>query len=209
VKGLLIIGGLGPAPRILAGCGAGTDVVVAADSGLSAAVEAGIDPDYVVGDMDSLADPVLLEKFPKVRTRILPADKDETDTEYGLRFLRELGCTDILIAGGGGGRLDHCLALAMLFERKDPPRRWITEKEDVLLIEGIVEFDGRIGETLSVFPLGDGAECMRSTGLKWPLDGLCFPRGYGGISNRITAERVSIGVEKGRLLMVKTYGGGP
>jgi thiamine pyrophosphokinase len=205
VKGLLIIGGLGPSPRILKECGAGADIVMAADSGLESAVQAGIEPDLVVGDMDSISDARLLEGIPEQRKHILPVDKDETDTEYGLRVLRDMGCTEVVIAGGGGGRLDHALGIAMLFERGDPPRRWVTEKEDVRLVEGEMEFGGREGGTVSLFPIGAAAEDMHSEGLKWPLDGLRFARGYAGISNLVTSDRVLIRVGKGKLLMIAMY----
>ncbi len=202
MTGLLIIGGAGPGKEILADCRGVADVVAAADSGLESALRAGITPDYVVGDMDSLSDPRLLDRFPKEKKRILPADKDLTDTEYGLGFLQEMGCTDVVIAGGGGGRFDHALAIAMLFERERPPRRWITEKEDIRLIDGELEFSGRRGDILSLFPVGGTAADMSSEGLRWPLDGLRFERGYGGISNRITGEKVKIRIGKGKLLMV-------
>jgi thiamine pyrophosphokinase len=205
VKGLLVVGGYGPPTRVLAHCGADADIVIAADSGLESAMAAGIDPDLVVGDMDSLSVSALLNRFAAERKRILPADKDETDTEFGFRTLQDMGCTEIVIAGGGGGRIDHMLAIAMLFERDNHPRRWITEKEDILFIEGTMEFIGRIGETLSLFPIGAVADAMHSEGLKWPLDGLKFRRGYGGISNLIVRDKVTIGVGKGKLLMIKAF----
>jgi thiamine pyrophosphokinase len=205
MKGLLVVGGLCPSSRTLARCRADADIAAAADSGIESAIKAGLDPDFVLGDMDSLSDRGLLDGFPAERKRILPTDKDETDTEYGLRVLQEMGCTEVVIAGGGGGRMDHALAIAMLFEREKPPRRWLTEKEDICLVEGEMEFSGRIGGILSLFPIGAVAEDMRSEGLKWPLDGLTFRRGYGGISNLITGNRVRIRVGKGRLLMIKNF----
>jgi thiamine pyrophosphokinase len=205
MKGLLIVGGLGPQAPILRRLRADADIVVAADSGLTSAIEAGFEPDFVVGDMDSLPDKGLLERFTSERKHVLPVDKDETDTEYGVRTLQEMGCTEVVIAGGGGGRFDHALAIALLFERVNPPRRWITEKEDIHLIDGDVEFSGRRGAVLSFFPIGGTAGQLHSEGLKWPLDGLEFRRGYGGISNRITGAVVRIRVGKGKLLMIKTY----
>ncbi len=205
MKGLLIVGGLCPSARTLVRCRADADIIAAADSGIESAIKAGIEPDIVLGDMDSLVDRGLLNGFPAERKRILPTDKDETDTEYGLRLLQEMGCTYVVIAGGGGGRMDHALAIAMLFERENPPGRWITEKEDISLVEGEMELPGRIGGIVSLFPIGAAAEGLHSEGLKWPLDGLAFRRGYGGISNLIIGDKVRIRVGKGRLLMIKNY----
>ncbi len=181
-------------------------LTAAADAGLSLALELGIEPDLVVGDMDSLADRSLLDRFPPDRVLRFPQDKDETDTEIGLRLLRERGCSDVTIAGGGGGRVDHLLAIAALFDRDDPPRRWVTDTADIRLIEGECEVAGWEGSTVSFFPLGSQASGMRSEGLRWPLDGLCFRRGYAGISNRVTASRMRVWVETGKLLMIRTLG---
>ncbi len=206
MKGLLIIGGAGPDKTLFNECRSEADLVAAADRGLETALGLGLEPDFVVGDMDSLRDRSLLERFTAERLFVYPRDKDETDTEIGLRMLRHRGCSDIVIAGGGGGRFDHLFALAMLFERSAPPRRWITAHEDIRLVEESAAFGGWTGCTVSVFPLGEEASLLHSEGLKWPLDGLAFRRGYGGVSNLATGDPVRVRVGRGRLLLVRQLG---
>jgi len=203
MTGLLFVGGRGPDAGSL-GLSPGTpSLVVAADSGLSLALELGFTPDLVVGDMDSLPDRRLLAGFPADRVLEFPRDKDETDTEIGLRILHERGCGEVTIAGGGGGRLDHIFAIAALFERPRPPRRWVTEFEDVRLVEGEAVLEGWEGSTVSFFPLGAGAAALASQGLAWSLDGLAFRRGEASISNRVVSPRARVAVGEGRLLMVR------
>jgi thiamine pyrophosphokinase len=208
VKGLLILGGSAPHRVLLTECRRGADIVVAADSGLEHALALGIEPDLVVGDMDSLADLGLLSRFPPERIMRFAKDKDETDAEIGLRILQEKGCVKVVLAGGGGGRLDHLLALAMMFERDAPPNRWITDKEDVLLVDGDAELELPLGSIVSFFPVGPYAADMFSRGLRWRLDGLTFRRGYGGISNVVTENPVRVGVGRGRLLMIRSLSEG-
>ncbi len=203
MKGLLIIGGAGPEEGLFEECRRSAELIAAADRGLETAFRLGIEPDLVVGDMDSLPDRRLLERLPPERVFVYPTDKDETDTEIGLRMLRHRGCTEITLAGGGGGRLDHLYAIAMLFERSAPPTRWVTDREDVRLVEGSAEFPGWKGSTVSVFPVGEEASQMHSEGLQWPLDGLVFRRGYGGVSNIVTADPLRVRVSRGRLLVVR------
>ncbi|HEY9592929.1 MAG TPA: thiamine diphosphokinase, partial [Spirochaetia bacterium] len=179
-RGLLVIGGDGPSPAALAKCARDSDIVIAADSGFDACRAAGVEPLLVVGDMDSLSDRRLLDALPRDRVMIFPRDKDETDTEIGVRILRERGCAHLTIAGGGGGRLDHLLGVVALFERPEPPSRWLTTSEEILLVEGEAVIDGCAGATISVFPVGAGVSGMRSEGLHWPLDGLTFARGWAG-----------------------------
>lgn len=206
MKGLLFIGGHGPRQELVDEYREDADVVIAADSGLERALELGFSPDLVVGDMDSLTDQSLLGRF-KDRVRRFPSDKDETDTEIGLRFLHEMGCEDVVIAGGGGGRLDHLLGIVMLFERDLPPSRWITDQEDIRLVQGEVILEGWKGATVSLFPLDAEVGMLGSEGLKWELNGLSFRRGFAGISNVVMRDRARVQAGKGRLLMVRSLSG--
>jgi len=164
--------------------------ICAADSGLDTLRNWGVEPDLVVGDMDSLSDPSILGQYRDVQT--FPRDKDDTDTELGIRALRTLGYERVVVAGGGGGRLDHLLALRSLLEREDGPDEWFTAAERVVRIGTATTFKVQTGATVSVFPLGDGASGMKSRGLKWPLDGLSWDRGHFGVSNIATATEIFI-----------------
>jgi thiamine pyrophosphokinase len=207
-RGLLVIGGAAPPAELLRACAREADLVVAADSGLDHARAAGITPDLAVGDMDSLSDPALLGALPPDRVIVFPADKDETDTEIGVRILAERGCGAVTVAGGGGGRVDHLLGVFMLFEREPAPVRWITDRADIRLVEAEASFPTRRGDTVSVFPLGERAADLGSEGLHWPLDGLTLRRGWAGISNRATGDRVRVTVGRGRLAVVHLFEAG-
>jgi len=180
----------------------------AADSGLMAAERWGVRCDLIVGDMDSIDDPRRLDKYPAGTVIRLPTDKDETDTEAALRMLAGRGCTERVLVGGGGGRLDHTLAIVALFERPGAPDRWITALEDVRLLDG--EKAGRTGLRLqvrplslvSVFPIGEGPWIACSTGLHWPLDGLRWKRGDFGVSNFAESGDFAVTAGKGRFLVV-------
>ncbi len=175
---------------------------VAADSGLDLAISYGFSPDLVVGDMDSLADLRTLDEFPADRVCRFDHDKDETDTEIALRMLFEEGFSRVALIGGGGGRLDHLMAIIALFDRDVRPSVWLTDEAFVCSLESEVELRGCAGRRVSFFPVGEGPCRMRSTGLQWALDGLLWRRGDVGVSNRITDDRMRVTMESGRLLMV-------
>jgi thiamine pyrophosphokinase len=179
-------------------------LVAAADSGLEAAEAAGLRPDWVLGDMDSLGDLSRLDAYPRERVLRYPAEKDYTDTELALRLLREKGCGEIWLIGGGGGRLDHLLAVRSLFERDLRPSRWITGAEDVRCVDSPAEFwwDGFPGAPVSVFPLGAGPWKAESAGLKWPLAGLPWDRGFFGLSNAAENGSFRLKAERGRFLVI-------
>lgn len=199
---MLLIGGDGPTKEHIQPFIKEVSYFIAADSGLDLAGEMGIRPDLIVGDMDSLSDKSLLEDYPEDKKLIFPADKDETDTEIGLRILKERGFKRIIMVGGGGGRLDHLLGILVLFERDFYPAVWITAREHIEIIENHAEYLTSNGQMISFFPVGGPVSGLRSTGLKWPLDGLAWKRGQAGISNRAISDSVTVDIETGKLLMI-------
>jgi thiamine pyrophosphokinase len=202
--GLLLLGGEGPPRDLLEPIL--TDVVctVAADSGFDLARRLNIVPDLLVGDFDSLEASSELQEFPEERIRRYPREKDESDAEIGLTALWDMGILRTVIAGGGGGRLDHLLGLVSLFEREKFPTLWYTAKELIQVVEGTLVITDCKGQTVSFFPLGATVSGMSSSGLKWPLDGLEWNRGDLGLSNVFSEDRCTISVSHGRLLMVRT-----
>lgn len=199
--GLVITGG--HAPRGPLSFSDADCLVVAADSGLDVAHRHGITPHAIVGDMDSLENSALLNSFPNADVQVWDRAKDYTDTEIALKYLWDRSVEDITLVGGGGGRLDHLLAISALFERDRTPRRWVTDREEVLVVEESVEFTGDRGDVVSFLPVGPNVARMRSEGLRWNLDGLAWHRGDVGISNECTGGRCRVDMLSGRLLMVR------
>jgi thiamine pyrophosphokinase len=205
MRGIVFTGGDGPAPELCRRFVGETPVIIAAaDSGLIAAENAGFRADWIIGDMDSLDDPARLDTYPAERVLREPEDKDYTDTELAFSLLREKGCDEILLVGGGGGRLDHLFAIRSRFERKDFPRRGITAHEDIYCIEAPDELRGESskGGLVSVFPLGNGPWKAVSRGLKWPLDNLVWDRGFFGVSNIAVEGSFFIKAEQGRFMVI-------
>jgi len=188
---------------------AGTEpVIAAADSGLLLAETVKLQPDWIIGDMDSL-EPARLAACPPEKILRYPHDKDYTDTELALTLLREKNCEKIWIIGGGGGRIDQLFAIRSLFERDYPPERWVTGSEDIycLQAEGVtsvldISSDQVPFFPVSVFPLGVGPWEEESSGLKWSLAGLSWNRGFFGISNVAPDGVFSVRVKQGRFMVI-------
>jgi len=207
--GIIFTGGQGPKAQVvkrLLETEAKGALFVAADSGLKAALDAGVKPDWVIGDMDSLEDQSRLSAAPPERVIRHPHEKDFTDTELAFSLAAEKGCEDIWILGGGGGRIDHLFGIRSLFERERFPRRWITDAEDIRCIDSKAgqELSLKLekGAVVSVFPLGDGQWKAKSVGLKWQLDALCWNRGFFGLSNVAEDGDFSVTAEAGRFMVI-------
>lgn len=202
MRGVVITGGLPPERDIGVRVADGADLVVAADAGIRVAFELGIRPAYLVGDMDTVSIEEARRLFPEAEVRQYPPDKDETDTELALALLTRLGCTETGILGGGGGRLDHLLALLALLHRPEGPVFWHTHRDDVYVVADRLDLDLPLGAEVSVFLCGDGPARGRSSGLKWPIDGIVWSAGAHGLSNVVVGESGWIAVDAGRLLVV-------
>ena len=181
------------------------DIVCAADSGLDAALSAGIRPDFVVGDMDSVSDTDLLDQFPADAVEVYPQDKDCTDTELGLALLKKKDCCPIIMVGGGEGRLDHTLNLIKLFEGNIYPDFWYTGQESVQLIQGKFSATGEPGDSIAFYPVGTGHRDVQSQGLRWELNTVDWTKGVMSLSNRFMDRKIQIDVLAGKFLVIRSY----
>ena len=204
MRGIAFIGGEGPDCGSLREIARGADLIVAADSGLVLCENAGLAPDWIMGDMDSLDDSARLKKYPAEKILRSPAEKDFTDTELALIFLKEKGCDEIWLSGGGGGRLDHLFAIRALFERDHPPDRWFPGNEEIRCLKAESALGATLppGSVVSLFPLGSGPWEAESTGLKWPLNGLAWERGSAWISNVAVEGPFEIRAVRGRFMII-------
>jgi thiamine pyrophosphokinase len=192
------------------------DFRVAADGGLRHLRSLGLDPDLVIGDLDSLA-PEEVEQLKKrgVQVEQHPVHKDETDLELALDAVRSAGYTTVLILGALGGRLDMTLGnifLLGLSELAGMDVRLEDGMEEVFLIssknkpgEGGGTINGQPGDRVSLLPLGGPASGVRTADLYYPLRGeTLYPERTRGISNRMVATQARVTLDEGQLLCIHT-----
>ncbi|WP_203624797.1 MULTISPECIES: thiamine diphosphokinase [unclassified Lacticaseibacillus] len=84
---------------------------VGVDRGTLHLLQAGITPQFAVGDFDSLT----AAEFAQVKQAVkqlhtAKPEKDETDTEMAVRLAFEAGADRVRLIGASGGRIDHFLS---------------------------------------------------------------------------------------------------
>ncbi|GAB4275959.1 MAG: thiamine diphosphokinase [Coriobacteriia bacterium] len=182
-------------------------LVVAADSGGAACLAAGVTPDVLVGDLDSI-DPQVLAELTQGGVEVArhPEDKDETDLELALAEARSRGASEVLVTGVWGARADHSLAAVGALLAAADLRPVVIESGFVGWVlsaphrsRAVIEAPG---STVSVFSLTPGSRA-RSEGLAWPLAGarlsVLAPL---GVSNRVIEERAWVECEQGTLVVL-------
>ena len=176
------------------------DLVVAADAGYRQL--RGVQPDYVVGDFDSLG-------YEPEGERILrhPAQKDDTDTLLAAKLGLSLGYVRFVLLGGVGGRLDHTLAniqtLAYL-HAQGAKACLVSDAETIALLEDdTLRFRAGLRGVVSVFAYGERATGVYERGLAYPLTDATLTDDFPlGVSNAFTGAPAEIAVGQGRLLVL-------
>lgn len=152
--------------------------LVAADGGADHCLAAGLTPEVVIGDFDSLdAGAALPPEVALIRV-------DEQETTDFEKCLTRIDAPFVLATGFTGGRVDHTMVVwSVLARRVGPPTVVIGPDDIVFAAPERLEMDLAAGTRVSLFPMVPVTG--RSTGLEWPIDGLNLtPMGRTGISNR-------------------------
>lgn len=185
------------------------DQVICADGGLLHAQRLGLAVNWLIGDMDSVNEAALASLGETTQVERYPAAKNETDLELALQKAATLGANAVLVAGAGGGRVDHALAnILLLAQQRWPFALSFVEGQQLASVlhahAGTLELTGAVGQLVSLLPLPQ-AEGVRTQGLAYPLTGetLAFgtPR---GISNVQSAKQARVSLEQGTLLVIET-----
>ena len=183
--------------------------IIAADSGLDHAVAAGLRPDVLVGDLDSISAHGKMWAYAhELEIEAHDPDKDATDTELALLRAIATGATDLLVVGGFGERFDHALAIIAALGH---PRlegfetvRCVIDDAAVHVIHGprSVTIDLARNTLFSLLAMHGPCRGVDVTGAQWPLtDAELAPFSTRGISNA-TTDLLHIAVTHGILTLV-------
>jgi thiamine pyrophosphokinase len=164
------------------------DYIIAADGGTHHALQIGIVPNVIIGDLDSLA-PADKAQIENAGGEIIPFSprKDETDLELALRHAVEKGATDIVLIAALGGRVDQTVANLFLLSLPELAGRNVSIVEGnqtIFLIRDTSSITGSPGDTVSILPIGGDAVGVSNQGFEWPLRDETLPSGSSrGVSN--------------------------
>ena len=181
----------------------GGDLVLAADGGAAHLAQAGISPDGILGDFDSLG------QVPRADCPVvtLPVEKDETATAAATSYGWERGYRRFCLLGGTGGREDHTLANIALLGSVAKGGGIATLEGDGFVRTVIVNNDFHIslekGKTVSIFSLTEESHGVTLRGLYYPLsDAVLRADTPLGVSNSALGGEMAVSVKEGALLVM-------
>ena len=184
------------------------DLVVAADGGARHALEAGVIPDLVVGDMDSLGEELALEAERRgASLERHPASKDKMDGHLAVLAARRLGADAAELLCATGGRIDALFAVphVLLAAEKAGLRAAVVAGwGGAFVVEaGSRTLEGKPRDSVSVFPLSGPATGVTLEGLVYPLEEARLEPGDTlGFHNEMAGREARVIVRSGALFVI-------
>ena len=183
-------------------------LTICCDGGIRHLEKLKIQPDVIIGDMDS-ADEIKLTSYKAGGVKILkyPPDKDVTDTQLALEYALKLKPEAIEIWSALGGRIDHTLANLFLLNiaaRQRVRASLVDEYCEAFIAQKETTFTEAVGQTVSLFALSSFVEGIVLRGFRYPLDNETLEISNSrGISNIVANSPATINVGSGSLLIIR------
>ena len=204
MKALLVLAGEPPDESLLAWRAEDSDFVIAVDGGMNALIQAGIQPDLLVGDFDSF-DP---KTSGSISCKVIrEEDQDSTDLEKALRHIpRDEVPDEIVLLGATGGRSDHFLTNLLVASILPEENKVALDATDEIIQRATpacsVSLIGMSGKIVSLLPLSS-CKGVATEGLRWELtDAAMGPGVLLGQSNEAVSEKVSVSLRAGNLFVI-------
>ncbi|MFQ6674388.1 MAG: thiamine diphosphokinase, partial [Fidelibacterota bacterium] len=173
--------------------------LICTDGATDGVLEAGLTPNLVIGDMDSLqTDPSNLSA--EIVTLI---GQDSTDLEKALDWCIENGVPKVTLLGVTSGREDHALANLFIVANYSSRLKVVIISDHFTIhcaAPGQWTFLVHRGQRVSLLPLED-SPLITTAGLQYALEEQPLEKGGRGISNRASDEAFSLSIRGGTVLV--------
>ena len=179
------------------------DYFIFCDSGLKHLSSLGVTPSLIVGDFDSYENPNL-----NIETIVLPCEKDDTDTVYGVKEGIKRGFDEFLLIGVIGARLDHTLGNVYILNYLDSMNKKgyiIDDYSEMELVSDKPAFVSDESTYFSLINISGLAKGITIKDAKYPLDNAEITTEYQyGVSNEVLPGKTAkVSVKEGNLLLIK------
>ena len=177
--------------------------IVCCDGATESLLEYGVEPDFIVGDLDSLSQD-LQQRY----SHCLHHDPDQetNDLTKAVRFCAERQWNEITILGATGKREDHTIGnISLLADYAGYASVQIITDYGVfypLLKSGC--FESFAGQQVSIFSLTPDT-VFTFQGLKYPITRQTLSSWWQGTLNEATADEFTVEMDGGKVLVFREY----
>lgn len=184
------------------------DNIIAVDKGLEILDECKIQPNYIIGDFDSI-NKEIINKYNNKNIIKLNPEKDFTDTHMAIKLALEIKSSYIVILGAIGTRIDHTIANIHVLKEcmeQQIECKIINENNKIELInkQHILYLNNKY-RYVSLIPLTTKVEGVTLKGFKYPLINATLKIGESiGISNEQIEKKAIIELKNGILILIQS-----
>ena len=173
--------------------------IIAVDSGIEHLLNLSLNPNTLIGDLDSISKK-LLDEVKKNGVKILAfnSNKDQTDFELALNYLEEAEKSKVYIIGGESGEIDHLISIFLLIPSKSFFENiiWLYGDKKIIFRQKI-ELNIKKLTKFSIIPLSDLTN-LSIDGAEWNLDNKDIQFGETlTLRNSTNEEQLNIRCDKG------------
>lgn len=208
------------------------DYVIAVDGGINYCSVLEIEPDFMIGDFDSVSEEqreAILALYNQLeeaencenktdykgnnchkRIEILNPMKDDTDMLAAIKHALALGYKDFLLYGGTGGRLEHTFAniQCLLYLKNHDAKGYLMDGNGMIFVmqNESVTLRNTLEGYMSMFALSGKAEGVTIKNMKYELDNATITNDFPiGISNEFIGKEATLEVKNGEVVVMISY----
>ena len=178
--------------------------IIAVDSGIEHLINLSLDPNTLIGDLDSISKKSLDEvKKNGVKILAFNSNKDQTDFELALNYLEEAEKSKVYIIGGESGEIDHLISIFLLIPSKSFFENiiWLYGDKRIIFRQKI-ELNIKKLTKFSIIPLSDLTN-LSIDGAEWNLDNKDIQFGETlTLRNNTNEEQLNIRCDKGVFALI-------
>ena len=175
------------------------DEIIAVDSGVEHLFKLSLDPNTLIGDLDSISENSL-DKVKKNGVDIIAfnSNKDQTDFELALNYLEGVDKSIIYIIGGESGEIDHLLSIFLLIPSKSFFENiiWVYGDKRIIFRQNL-KLNVQKMSKFSIIPLSDLSN-LSIDGAEWNLENKNIQFGETTtLRNIAKKEELNVSCDKG------------
>ena len=177
--------------------------IVCCDGAADKLLAYGMEPHYVVGDLDSI-NKITRQQFED--RMYYDCSQEINDLTKAVRFCDKLGANQITILGATGLREDHTIAnISLLADYIDLfPVEMITDYGIFTAIRESTTFDSVRGQQVSIFSLTSQTR-VTLEGLRYPLKEAILDSWWKGSLNESDGETFTIRFDDGKVIVFQAF----